>query len=91
MVQLRVRLGPKGQIVIPKIFRNEINVYPGSEVIITLEPKTGVIIKKSTQDPIMLLEKISEEAAKRRKGKKLKINAHGIYEQYEKRARRAGL
>lgn len=90
MVQLRVRLGPKGQLVIPKIFRNEINVYPGTEVTLELEP-TGVIIKKRSQDPIELLEKISREATKRRKRRKLRIDAHGIYEQYEKRNKRAGL
>ena len=37
MVKLEVKLGLKGQIVIPKIFRDEINIYPGSRAIMSLQ------------------------------------------------------
>lgn len=90
MVELKVRLGPKGQIVIPKIFREAYKMYPEQQVII-IEQEEGVLIKKQTSDPLAILEKVSQEAEKKRKGKKLKIDAHAIYEQYEKRAKRAGL
>ena len=90
MVELKVRLGSKGQIVIPKILREAYNIYPNQEVIIR-EEQEGVLIKKQTSDPLEVLERVSQEAEKRRKGKKLKIDPHAIYEQYEKRARRAGL
>lgn len=91
MVELKVRLGPKGQIVIPKIFRNEFNLYPGHEVIIKDEETIGILIKRKSQDPIEILEKIAKEVSKRKKGRKIKIDPHDIYEQYEKRAKRAGL
>ena len=90
MVELKVRLGQKGQLVIPKIFREAYKMYPEQEVIIK-EEQEGVLIKKQTNDPIALLEKISQEAAKIRKGKKVRIDPNAIYEQYEKRTRRAGL
>ena len=90
MVELKVKLGPKGQVVIPKIFRNEFKLYPGHEVII-IEEARGVLIKRKSQNPIEILEKIAEEVNKRKRGKKIKIDAHDIYEQYEKRAKRAGL
>lgn len=90
MVELKVRLGSKGQLVIPKIFREVYKMYPEQEVIIK-DTEEGVMIKKQTDDPIALLDRISQEAAKIRKGRKIKLDSHEIYEQYEKRARRAGL
>ena len=89
MVELKVRLGPKGQIVIPKILRDQFKLYPNQEVIIKEEAE-GVLIK-SKEDPIKTLEKIAEIAAEKRKGKPFKYNKKEFYEQYEKRAKRAGL
>jgi bifunctional DNA-binding transcriptional regulator/antitoxin component of YhaV-PrlF toxin-antitoxin module len=90
MVQLKVRLGPKGQIVIPKIFRESYKLYPNQEVIVKAE-KENVSINSINEDPIHVLEEVSKEAARRRKGKKLVVDPHEIYEQYDKRAKRAGL
>lgn len=90
MVELIVKPGPKGQVVIPKLFRDNLKIYPNQEIVMKLE-SNEIIIKKLEEDPIELLRKISEEATKRRKGKKLRVNPHEIYEQYEKRAKRAGL
>lgn len=90
MVELKVRLGPKGQIVIPKIFRNLFRLYPGGEVIITIERDKGVLIKQ-VEDPIAILEEVSGEAARRRKGSQFKYDKKEFYEQYEKRAKKAGL
>ena len=91
MVKLEVKLGLKGQIVIPKIFRDEINIYPGSRAIMSLQEEKIIIEKKQARDIIELLGRISEEATKKRKGKKLEVNPRAIFEQYEKRARRASL
>ncbi len=90
MVQLKVKLGMKGQIVIPKIFREQYKIYPNQEAIIK-EQEEGILITKNQQDPIEILEKIADEATKKRKGKKAEVDPHAIYEQYEKRAKRAGL
>ncbi len=91
MVELKVRIGPKGQIVIPKILRDSYNLFPNQEAIVK-EEEEGVLITKSNEDPIKVLEKIAEIATKRRKGKKFVFDSDKSYEeQLEKRARRAGL
>ncbi len=90
MVELKVRLGSKGQIVIPKILREYYNIFPNQEVIV-IEQEDGVLIKKEKNNQIDLLERIAKIATAKRKGKKVKVNPHAIYKQYEKRARRAGL
>ncbi|MDO8508956.1 MAG: AbrB/MazE/SpoVT family DNA-binding domain-containing protein [Nanoarchaeota archaeon] len=90
MVELKVRLGPKGQIVIPKIFRETYKMYPQQEVIIT-EEKQGVLIKNNNIDILKELEIMAEKASKERKGKKINVDPHAIYEQYDERAKRAGI
>ncbi len=42
-------------------------------------------------DIIEKLREIAKKASEKRKGKKLEIDPHAIYEQYDKRARRAGI
>ena len=44
-----MKVGPKGQIVIPKYFRKERKIFPGSEVMITLEGE-NIVIKKQSSD-----------------------------------------
>ena len=90
MVELKVRISSKGQIVIPKIFRDSYKIYPEQEVIIKGEEKS-IVIKPVNDDIIDFLQRVSEEAARKRKGKKLIVDPHYIYEQYDKRAKRAGL
>jgi len=90
MVELKVRLGSKGQVVIPKIFRDSYKMYPNQEVII-LPKEEGVVIAKSKADPIRVLEMIAKIASEKRKGKTLRYNKSEFYEQYDKRAERAGI
>jgi len=92
MVELRVRLGPKGQIVIPKILREYYKMFPNQEVIIS-EKEEGVLIKRNSEDTVDILKKIAEKI-----NKKKKIKHHSakelkeiFYEQYEERARRSGI
>ena len=89
MVEVKVKLGPKGQVVIPKLFRDEFKLEPGKEVVLK-EEKEGVLIKRG-EDTVKAFKKLAEEATKLRKGKKLKFDVHAIHEQYEKRARKAGI
>ena len=90
MVELKVRMSTKGQIVIPKMIRDINKMYPSGEFIIRTEGgKT--IIEKQEEDIIEFLNKVSEEAARRRKGKKFVYNKMEFYEQHDKRAKRAGL
>lgn len=90
MVELMVKLGPKGQVVIPKIFRESYKLYPEQSVIIAAE-KEGVLIKQAQKDIVKELEKIAREATKRRNGRPFVYKKEEMYEQYEKRAKRAGI
>ncbi len=90
MVELKVTLGSKGQLVIPKVFRDYYMIYPKQQAIVK-STEEGVLITKNKEDPIKILEKIAEIASKKRKGRPFKYNKEEFYEQYEKRAKKAGL
>src|SRR3989338_2870127 len=64
MVELKVRLGAKGQIVIPKIFRDSFKLYPKQEAIMK-EEENGILITRNKEDPIKILEKIKNGAWKK--------------------------
>ena len=44
MIKQEMKIGPKGQVVIPKLFREEKNIFPGDKVIIELGAE-GIIIE----------------------------------------------
>ena len=90
MIELKVRLGAKGQVVIPKIFRDNYKIYPKQEVVIMADSE-GVLIKKQDDNFIERLREISKEISKKRKGKPFVYNKKVFYEQYDQRARRAGI
>lgn len=91
MVELKVRLGPKGQVVIPKIFRDIFKLSPGEEVIITIEYDKGVLIKRTKNNIADKLKDVAIEVSKKRKGKKFTYDKNEFYEQYEKRSKKAEL
>ena len=86
MVELKVRLGAKGQFVIPKILRDTYGMHPKQEIIIS-EKEEGVIIKKAKTG---ISEYFKEQASKASK-KGFHYDKREFYEQYEKRLKRAGL
>ena len=67
MVSIRLKVGPKGQIVIPKVFREAYGIKEGGEVIV--EPKENELVIKRAPDTEELLKKLREYHKKRR-GKK---------------------
>jgi|SRR3989344_480196 len=92
MVELKVRMSTKGQIVIPKIFRDSNKMYSQEEFLIKIE-QGKVIIEKQEED---IVAKLREIAIKINEGKKRKqLSAKQMkeifYEQYEERAKRSGI
>ncbi len=65
MVSIRLKVGPKGQIVIPKVFREAYGIKEGGEVII--EPTDKGLVIKAPADVKTLMEKLKERR-KRMKG-----------------------
>jgi len=52
MVKLKVRVGPKGQIVIPKIIRERLGIEAGNSLVI--DEKDGkIVIEKSDVDELI--------------------------------------
>ena len=54
MVKLRVKVGPKGQIVIPKILRDAYNIVEGN--IVFIEPRDDGILIKKPMDPDQIID-----------------------------------
>ena len=53
-------VGPKGQVVIPKIFRDMEKITPGSEIIFELKDEGILIKKEQVEDPIKVMEQIAK-------------------------------
>ncbi len=70
MVKLRIKVGPKGQIVIPKIFREAYRIREGGYVI--LEPADDKLILRGVEDPRDVLMWIRERR-KRIGGKEARL------------------
>ncbi len=70
-----MKVGPKGQIVIPKYFRKEKKIFPGSEVMITLEGD-NIIIRKPSSDILDTIDYISDKSKIKRP-----LKPHYSYEQ----------
>ncbi|MBS3149717.1 AbrB/MazE/SpoVT family DNA-binding domain-containing protein [Candidatus Woesearchaeota archaeon] len=83
MVRIESRVGPKGQVVIPKIFRDEYNISPGDKIIFE-ENSQSLVLKKPNENIVKVFEEIAKKV--RFKGK---IDVHAIEEQYEERWKRA--
>lgn len=80
MVSIKMKVGPKGQVVIPKVIRDEYNINPGDNIIFR-EENNKTVIEKVKIDPIAIFEK----AAKSKKRMKFKFDPHAIEEEYEER------
>jgi AbrB family looped-hinge helix DNA binding protein len=75
MIAEKMRVGPKGQVVIPSVFRKILKISPGSHVVFKLE-RDRVILETDIQDPIRVFETVSK------KGKSIsKVNPHAYEEE----------
>ncbi len=58
MIKQQMKIGPKGQVVIPKIFRRHIGINPGSTVVFELK-KEGILIEKPSENVVDIFDKIA--------------------------------
>jgi len=86
MVILKMKIGPKGQVVIPKVLRQKYNFWPGEEVIVE-DSQTGVLIEKQAVDIVA----IARDAARSIHHTGKIDSDKDYYEQIEKRLKRAGI
>jgi len=75
-----MKVGPKGQVVIPKVFRKALGLHPGSKVIFTLREQ-GILLEKPREDATTAFKEIAES------GKSVKVKPHEYAEELEKRSK----
>ncbi|HIH19967.1 TPA: AbrB/MazE/SpoVT family DNA-binding domain-containing protein [Candidatus Micrarchaeota archaeon] len=77
MVFATVTVGPKGQIVLPKIFRDNYGFAPGTQVVVE-EKNKELVVRKPASDIVKLCREAAREIAG--SGKKLNLDPHWGYE-----------
>ncbi len=79
MIEEKMKVGPKGQVVIPKVFRKALGIAPGSKVVFELR-ENEVRIRKPKKDVVRVFEKIAKS------GKPVRVKPHEYVEELEMRA-----
>lgn len=75
-----MRVGPKGQVVIPASLRQVMKIGPGSEIVFRLEKDKVIIDIPKIEDPVHTLESIAL------KGKSIsKLDVHSYQDEIESR------
>jgi len=75
-----MRVGPKGQVVIPASLRQAMKIGPGSEIVFRLEKDKVIIDIPKIEDPVQTLESIAL------KGRSVsRIDDHSYEDQIESR------
>jgi AbrB family looped-hinge helix DNA binding protein len=83
LIEEEMKVGPKGQIVIPKAMRKALKIEPGSKVLLRLDDDQ-VIVKKPTFDAVAVFQRVAKS------GKSItKINTHSYEAELEERNQRA--
>ena len=82
MLEIRMRVGPKGQVVIPKVLRDAFKIGPGTEVTFSVEGER-IVMRATRTDAADVFERIAKSGKPIRK-----FPPHGAYEG-ELRRRRA--
>ncbi len=78
-IEEEMKVGPKGQVVIPSVMRKALKIYPGSKVVVKLEGEK-LSLEKPRTDAVAVFRSIA------RKGKSVRrISAHLYEEELETR------
>ena len=79
MIEDEMKVGPKGQVVIPQNIRKVLKIHPGSKVIFRLDDNK-IILEKPNFDAVAVFEKIAKKGSS-----VTKIDPHAYDEELEKR------
>jgi AbrB family looped-hinge helix DNA binding protein len=82
MLEIRMRVGPKGQVVIPKVLRDAFKIGPGTEVSFSVEEER-IVMRATRKDTADVLDRIAKSGRTIRR-----FQPHAAYER-ELRRRRA--
>ncbi len=74
-----MKVGPKGQVVIPRTMRKALKIEPGSKVLFKLEDDT-LILKKPAFDAVAVFTRIAQQIKYNKK-----VNPHQYTEEIEER------
>jgi len=66
MLEEEMKVGPKGQVVIPKFLRKALKISPGSKVVFRLEGER-LVIEKPSYDAVSVFEAIAKSEPSIRK------------------------
>lgn len=69
-----MKVGPKGQVVIPQELRHALNIYPGSKVLFRLKDNK-LEVEKPPQDVVAIFKESARGMGK------LKFHPHEAYEE----------
>ncbi len=79
-IKEEMKVGPKGQVVIPKPFRKAIGIGPGSKVVFELLDEK-ILLSKTEVDIVKIAEQIAKS------GKTVHLKSHESEEEIEERHR----
>lgn len=74
MIEISSKVGPKGQVVIPKVLRDAFKIAPGSEVIFSVDGEK-LVLRKVRKDAVSLFESLA-----RSRKRALRLHPHEAYE-----------
>jgi AbrB family looped-hinge helix DNA binding protein len=83
LIEEEMKVGPKGQVVIPRAMRKALKIEPGSKILFRLEDDK-LILKKPAFDAVAVFERIAKEINYNKK-----IDPHAYEEELEERYKRA--
>jgi AbrB family looped-hinge helix DNA binding protein len=78
VIREEMKVGPKGQVVIPRVFRKSLGIGPGSTVVFELRGNE-ILIEKPRRNIVKNFERIAKS------GKSMKIKPHEYEEELEER------
>jgi len=79
LIEEEMKVGPKGQVVIPRTMRKALKIEPGSKVLFKLEDDT-LILKKPAFDAVAVFTRIAQQIKYNKK-----VNPHQYTEEIEER------